>query len=231
MSDRSDGFRQFISFLLSASIESKHGALEDTLLLIDEPETHLHPTAQQYLLDELRLISKKNILFFATHSSYLIDKEKFNNYYRIFKEDQFTKKEQFENEKTSFSEINYNVFKIPSSDYHNELYGKIEAYYKEYEYTPKKETAEKEGGKYKYNFNEYLKEQIGDEAKTKKWQDDRKSCSEVEYIIQTYIRHQIHHPENSCNNEYIINDDKILNNSIKQLMKVLSEINIVKKQD
>ncbi len=41
---RSDGFRQFISFLLSLSIEKSNESLSYTILLLDEPETHLHPT-------------------------------------------------------------------------------------------------------------------------------------------------------------------------------------------
>ncbi|WP_169301420.1 AAA family ATPase [Pontimicrobium aquaticum] len=43
---RSDGFRQFISFLLSISAESNNDELTNTMMLLDEPETHLHPQAQ-----------------------------------------------------------------------------------------------------------------------------------------------------------------------------------------
>ena len=73
---RSDGFKQFISFLLTVSAESITKQLSRTLLLLDEPETHLHPQAQEYLREELIKITKNkdnNLVFFATHSSYMID--------------------------------------------------------------------------------------------------------------------------------------------------------------
>jgi len=63
---RSDGFKQFISFLLTLSIENHNKVLSETILLIDEPETHLHPPAQINLLNELIKITSngnENILF------------------------------------------------------------------------------------------------------------------------------------------------------------------------
>src|SRR3989338_7169519 len=72
---RSDGFRQFISFLLTISAESATNQLENSILLLDEPETHLHPQAQEYLKDELIRITsneENNTVFFATHSNYMI---------------------------------------------------------------------------------------------------------------------------------------------------------------
>lgn len=61
MTQRSDGFKQFISFLLTISAENKKEQLKNRILLIDEPETHLHPQAQQYFLNELKDISKKEL--------------------------------------------------------------------------------------------------------------------------------------------------------------------------
>ncbi len=58
---RSDGFRQFISFLLSISAENRTGELQDYILVIDEPEQHLHPKAAEFLKEDL--IVKISILF------------------------------------------------------------------------------------------------------------------------------------------------------------------------
>ena len=44
MNSRSDGFKQFISFILSLSIETKKYDNNNRLILIDEPERHLHPS-------------------------------------------------------------------------------------------------------------------------------------------------------------------------------------------
>jgi predicted ATP-dependent endonuclease of OLD family len=86
---RSDGFRQFTSFLLTISAESATNQLENSILLLDEPETHLHPQAQEYLKDELIKITKNeenNVVFFATHSNYMIDKNHIDRCYRVIKE-------------------------------------------------------------------------------------------------------------------------------------------------
>ncbi len=127
---RSDGFKQFISFLLTVSAENANNELTYSLLLLDEPETHLHPQAQECLKDELIKISKNkenNIVFFATHSNYMIDKNLLDRCYRVYKEkNKVTKIEKIEGKKISYSEVNYEIFGIPSNDYHNELYGFLE---------------------------------------------------------------------------------------------------------
>src|SRR5690606_22502428 len=85
---RSDGFKQFVSFLLTIAAENKNEELKNTILLLDEPETHLQPKAQEYLLTQLIGITnnnKNNIVFFATHSNYMIDKKDLGKYYRIEK--------------------------------------------------------------------------------------------------------------------------------------------------
>ena len=41
---RSDGFKRFVTFLLMISVKVKSKQMENTLLLIDEPEISLHPS-------------------------------------------------------------------------------------------------------------------------------------------------------------------------------------------
>lgn len=74
MNARSEGFKQFMSLILSLSIETKK-LNKNKLILIDEPETHLHPSGIRDLGKELLAIGEKNYLFVATHSPFLIDKE------------------------------------------------------------------------------------------------------------------------------------------------------------
>ncbi|MFD0914675.1 ATP-dependent nuclease [Methylophilus luteus] len=71
---RSQGARHFLSLILSLSIESKHDKLTNQLILIDEPEVHLHPSGIRDLRDELLKIGEKNFLFVSTHSPFLVDK-------------------------------------------------------------------------------------------------------------------------------------------------------------
>jgi predicted ATP-dependent endonuclease of OLD family len=192
---RSDGFRQFISFLLTISAESATNQLSNSLLLLDEPETHLHPQAQEYLKDELIKITRNdenNIVFFATHSNYMIDKDHIERCFRVSKQsNRKTKLEKIELGKTSYSEANYEVFGIPSSDYHNELYGYLE---------------------------DVAKSKLDVLPKNKKWKNKKKQTTE-DVSLATYIRHSIHHPENTQNIKFT---PKELQDSIEQLRKLKS---------
>lgn len=75
MSVRSEGFKQFMSLILSLSIETKLSKRKNNLILIDEPEAHLHPSGIRDLRKELLAIGKNNYLFVSTHSPYLVDRE------------------------------------------------------------------------------------------------------------------------------------------------------------
>lgn len=72
--DRSDGFRQFISFILSVSCEEANKDIENSIILLDEPDVHLHPSGIQFLRDRLIGMSKNNVIICATHSPFMIDR-------------------------------------------------------------------------------------------------------------------------------------------------------------
>jgi len=192
-SQRSDGFRQLISFLLTLSAENSSQELTNTILLLDEPETHLHPTAQINLKNELIKLSQKsnnNIVFFATHSNYMIDKENIERCYKVYKEkNSYSKCEKILMANTSYSEVNYEVFEIATNDYHNELYGFLE---------------------------ETNKAKLSSLPKEKKWKNEKRNITE-EVSLSTYIRHSIHHPENTSNPKFT---EKELKESIETLKKL-----------
>ena len=73
MDARSEGFKQFMSLILSLSIESRQTNKQNRLILIDEPENHLHPSGIRDLGRELIEIGKNDVLFVSTHSPFLID--------------------------------------------------------------------------------------------------------------------------------------------------------------
>lgn len=191
---RSDGFRQFISFLLTISAESATNQLSNSLLLLDEPETHLHPQAQEYLKDELIKITRNdenNIVFFATHSNYMIDKEHIERCFRVSKQsNRKTKLEKFQAGQKSYAEVNYEVFDIASSDYHNELYGYLE---------------------------DIDKTKLDGLDKTKKWKNKKTNGAETDVSLATYIRHSIHHPENTLNAKFTPDE---LRESIEKLREL-----------
>lgn len=91
MEERSQGCRAFLSFLLTIGAEAKHGVIKDTILLLDEPETHLHPSGARYMLKELIKISEnRNLVLYATHSIFLIDRENLNRHIILKKEKERT---------------------------------------------------------------------------------------------------------------------------------------------
>jgi len=90
MDQRSDGFKQFISILLNLSAENSTSVLKNKLILLDEPEVHLHPSGIKYLRKELLEISKNNTLFIATHSPFMVDKLNLSRHYSITKEKALT---------------------------------------------------------------------------------------------------------------------------------------------
>lgn len=75
MNARSEGFKQFISLILSISIESKEIQNAKSIIVIDEPENHLHPSGIRDLGKELLAIGENNFLFVSTHSPFLIDRD------------------------------------------------------------------------------------------------------------------------------------------------------------
>ena len=110
------------------------------MLLIDEPETSLHPKWQLQIIPFLLNILKDNNsgerdlqLFIASHSENVL-KSVFNIkdtlIVRLYKKDNKIKSECITDMDTkldipSVSEIQYLVFDIPSIEYHNQLYGKL----------------------------------------------------------------------------------------------------------
>ncbi|MCQ2788778.1 MAG: AAA family ATPase, partial [bacterium] len=74
MEERSQGFKQFVSLLLSLSVDNNTGDLKNNLILIDEPEVHMHPSGVRYMMQELLEIGKNNYVFIATHSNFMLDR-------------------------------------------------------------------------------------------------------------------------------------------------------------
>lgn len=210
---RSDGFAQFVSFLLTISAQNKNQELTNTILLIDEPETHLHPRAQEDLLTEIISITqniRNNIVFFATHSNYLIDKKDLSRNYKVTKgvnggsKKEVTELEKFDTKSSTYAGVTYEVFDIPSTDYHNELYSKLHEQYLNQDSADDKRSRIQ-------NFDENFLHKEKALPKDKPWKGIPKSST-----WPTYIRNCIHHPDS--NNIYTEVD---IRNSIEKLKSYL----------
>ncbi|MFA7319583.1 MAG: AAA family ATPase [Parcubacteria group bacterium] len=206
---RSDGFRQFISFLLSISAESETGELQNYILLIDEPEQHLHPKAAEFLKEDLIKISSKpeddNVVFFATHSIFMIDQEALERNYSVTKKNnKETCIEKIDGSINTYSSIIFNVFNVYTNDYHNELIGWIQDERKIFD---------------SKNFDEYLKLNIKEIKEKYIKIPGNETYSDI--ALSLYIRHQIHHPENKKNDKFT-KDELIV--SIDELVKLKQKI-------
>jgi predicted ATP-dependent endonuclease of OLD family len=171
-------------------------------LFIDEPEICLHPKAQDKLLKAILELSKTKQIFIATHSPYFFkDPDIKNSGLFIFKKENDhqikilnEKKDDwgiFGRFSPTWGEINWHAYDLPTVEFHNELYGYLEANKKD-------------------DFNQFLENKKTNDSK--KWLDDRKLNGneteqekedlKVDIALQTYIRHSIHHPENTNNDKY-----------------------------
>ena len=104
---RSDGFKHFFSILLNLSAENKTGQLKNNIILLDEPELHLHPSGQKYLRDELLKIAENNLVIYATHSIYMVDKLNIDRHLSIKKEEGITKLSTMGNDNPYKEEVLY----------------------------------------------------------------------------------------------------------------------------
>ncbi len=160
------------------------------IYLIDEPELHLHPKAQEKLVDLLKKESKDKQIFISTHSPYIFKNCLYKNVgILLFNRDSSNNIEIFNTRdgnwgifpwSPSWGEINHHAFDLTTIEFHNELYGYLQDL----------------SGKYTIqDFDNYLKNDKG-VAVIKKY---KQGSSEFDYTLCTYIRNQIHHPENMDN--------------------------------
>lgn len=200
MEEKGSGMQRSVALaLLQVYAEElvKHPENQDAVkpffLFIDEPEICLHPQAQMKLLKAILELSKTKQIFIATHSPYFFKNPDFKNTgLFLFKKDE-NQKVEISNIKDenwgifpwspSWGEINYHAYDLPTVEFHNELYGYLQ------ELSGKTSISE---------FDNYLKNDKNI-ADTKSYQ--RNGNTET-ITLCSYIRNQIHHPENTSNTQY-----------------------------
>lgn len=197
---------------------------EDTLskpimFFIDEPETFLHPKAQDKLIDSLNKISEKYQVFITTHSPYLLKKfDSRTQQINIFSKDDdgvnFVSDKQelnlFGVSSPTIGEINYTAFGVNSVEFHNELYGFIQA----------KAIDENENN---YNEREFEQWLIGRGLTQNRGYNRllrNGDTRQEQKTLPTVIRNIIHHPENQ-NNSYTAEE---LEESTELLLNILHSL-------
>lgn len=202
---------------ISSSI--KEEISKPIMFFIDEPETFLHPQAQNKLLDALEKISEKSQIFMVTHSPYLLKKYKKETHsINVFsKKNGFNKivagmeLDIFGNSSPTWGEINYYAFSVLSVEFHNELYGFIQA----------KAILEDEKNYYEEDFEKYLiSKGIMQDQSYVRLKKDGTTENQVR-TLPTKIRNIIHHPENPHNAIYTVQDLELSAEKLIILLKSL----------
>jgi hypothetical protein len=81
--ERSQGFQWFFSFYLIFQVESADQHI-DSILLLDEPGLHLHPTLQQKLIQFFDRVAEKNQLMYSTHLPFLVDGDRLDRVRTVY---------------------------------------------------------------------------------------------------------------------------------------------------
>ena len=207
---------------LYAKITNKsEGTIEKPIIfLIDEPETFLHPNAQNKLMEAFNELSRKSQIFITTHSPYLLKLfDKNRHQLSVFYKDgicsKFAHKDMldiFGEDSPSWGEINYFAFDVPSVEFHNELYGFLQA----------RAIDEDNKNYYEEHFDKWLNSKgIPQNEQYKRLMKDGNTKGEIK-TLPTLVRNIIHHPENN-NNSYSV---ERLKQSIEELIKVIKSIYI-----
>ena len=196
----------------------------DLILMLDEPETHMHPEVGRYFIEVLNRalthfqtagLFRYCQIILATHSPFLI--QSLNNYPATIA---LTKTEcgqikvfDFENIQHlhlpgridySFNLVMYYVFNVPTIELHDELYGHLQV--------ENKCSSEKDLDDWFLNNTSI--------AATKLWIAviDGKEKHPCKVTLQRYIRNFIHHPENTRNQKYTLVE---LRQSIEEMLSCL----------
>ena len=224
VSEKGTGMQRALALSLiqvyAGVLDNEEGTLSKPIMFfIDEPETFLHPKAQDKLIDSLNKIAKRYQVFITTHSPYLL--KKFDS--RTQQINIFSKNEEginyisdkrelnlFGISSPTIGEINYTAFGVNSVEFHNELYGFIQA----------KAIDEDEKNYYEKTFEEWLVNKGVTQNKDYHCLLKNGNTQQEKKTLPTLIRNIIHHPENQ-NNSYTTEE---LEESTDLLLNILHSL-------
>ncbi|MBZ4644241.1 MAG: ATPase protein [Deferribacteraceae bacterium] len=205
------GVEMIISLMFLETMASM--SKEKLVILIDEPELHLHPSLQYKLSEYLENISKNHQVIVSTHSPIFFKNciRKENIQLLVANNEngevQIKKSEKFGlfPWSPSWGEINYFAFNHPTIEFHDELYGYLQ------------EKSEK------YKQSDFEKWLADNGIQTsKKWTREKNGQpqQEEDVTLPTFIRNKVHHPENQNMRDQNFSDEE-LKNSIELLINIV----------
>lgn len=169
-------------FRAEAERRQSEASLPNVVYAIEEPETSQHPDHQRGLTDALIDLSKASNtqVLLTTHSPEIVKRLQFEDIALVSDSvvGKVSRILRHELPYPSLNEVNFAAFGEATFEYHNELYGFIEAEGKLNEYRR---------GKLQRPYNKVRRDG---------------SIESQQIILTEYIRHRIHHPENANNPEF-----------------------------
>lgn len=171
-------------FRAEAEHRSQENGSNGIIYAIEEPETSQHTNNQRMLIEAFKKLSQEGNaqVILTTHSPNIVKELDFKNI-RLICDNNGSKLvisvEPAVLQYPSLNEVNYLAYDEINEEYHNELYGFLE-------------------------FQKWLEEyKRGRPQRTYQYRDNKTgSLKEWKLELSTYIRHQIHHPENDNNLSY-----------------------------
>ena len=212
------GYEMIFSLIFASTLSKQSN--KQLIVMIDEPELHMHPKLQEKLCTLLIELSKESQIFISTHSPLLVKqlrKNKKSKFMILRKQERNVIVSDMDSgvlPYISANEINYLAFDLPSAEFHDELYGHLMSELEEF-------TSESFDKRLTENF--FMK-------KCKQWQQEKKGKifgSMKDVTLQTFIRHKLHHPENLTMQSDCFTTDE-LKISIDEMIAI---INLVKGED
>lgn len=205
-----------IEMLLSLALLEAMAMLskEKLIILIDEPELHLHPKLQAKLVEHLTELSDRVQIVASTHSPLLFKNSFRNSNTKL----QITKQTGgqvvvadahslgfgYLHWSPSWGEICYLAYDLPTTEFHDDLYCSLED---KFRFSPTTKTSQAE-------LDNWLVSQ--GQQKEIRWVDA--NGGQRSETLMTYVRNRIHHPENRHRPEYT---EKQLAESIERMCRLI----------
>lgn len=190
-------------FRAEAERRRSENNIPSIIYAIEEPETSQHSEHQKLLIKAFKELAQapNTQIFLTTHSPVIVKDLEFHHLKMVLDRDGgkvIIPVNPGQLPYPSLNEVNYVAFNEVTEEYHNELYGFIEnqGYLANYK-----------NGK---SLMPYMKVMTNG------------SIQNLQIILTEYIRHQIHHPENTNNVRYT---EVQLKDSINQMRSFISGVN------
>lgn len=170
-------------FRAEAERRQREQNVPSIIYAIEEPETSQHPGHQRKLIEAFIQLSTANNtqIILTTHSPAIVKMLEFEHLKLITNSNgkEIINIERANLPYPSLNEVNFLAFNESNDEYHNELYGYIES---------ENELSNYKNGKATVTY--------------RKLNPRNGNTSNIQIIMSEYIRHQIHHPENTDNTRF-----------------------------